>query len=726
MNSTEYSIRNPKSGLALQGVAAALLLAFGTGAWALPTGGAVSAGGASISSSGGTTTIGQSTDKVAINWQGFSIAQGETVRFVQPGSGSVALNRVLGSDPSSILGNLSANGKVFLVNPNGILFGQGAQVNVGALVASTLNISDSDFMAGRYRFSGAGNGDVLNQGSINAPGGYVALLGARVSNEGTIVANMGMVALAAGNAMTLDVAGDGLLNVSVDQGLVNALVENRGLIRADGGSVLLTAQAAGNLLQTAVNNSGVIQAQTLQNHKGTIKLLGDMQSGTMSVDGRLDASAPNGGNGGFIETSAARVSIRDSVVVTTAAAQGLTGTWLIDPQDFIVGAGGNITGATLGAQLVTNSVEITTAPGPGNGDIFINQAVTWVAAPTTTTLTLTAFRDVNINAAITATNGNLSVCCGRDVNVNGAITTVNGSILLAAGRNVSMAAAVSATDGNISMCAGHDVLVNAALTLVRGSSIPAQSLGLPLGLVLSAGNDGTGPGTAGGTVTFGALTPPAAVTGPNAPVTITYNPVSYASPTDYSGKFTLVTSTLTQRMLVFPGGADRGFDGSTLATLTTLVGNPAGVSLVPGAGNTANFDTSASGLLKTINFTGYTLGGPNAANFALPSTCCGTIVGKTRGNIFPITPLAALIASAGPLLATSSLLVMSEALLRPFSPPRSGLVVTEAGTPPVTLVQTFPPEIVPPPVPAPEVVPVVVPPPAPPAPPLRPRKQDRN
>src|SRR5450759_930246 len=283
---------------ALKGLAVSLLLAFGSNVYALPTGGAVSAGSASIAGGAGKMTIGQSSQNVAINWQGFNIGQGEAVQFVQPNSNSVALNRVLGSDPSSILGSLAANGKVFLVNPSGILFGKGAQVNVGGLVASTLNITDGDFMAGRYKFAGAGNGTILNQGSINADGGYVALLGANVSNQGVISAKLGTVALAAGNAVTLDMAGDGLLNVTVNQGAVNALVQNGGVIRADGGQVLLTAQAAGNLLQSAVNNTGVIQAQTVENHTGTIRLLGDMQSGTVNLGGTLDASGTGAGQTG--------------------------------------------------------------------------------------------------------------------------------------------------------------------------------------------------------------------------------------------------------------------------------------------------------------------------------------------------------------------------------------------------------------------------------------------
>jgi filamentous hemagglutinin family protein len=471
-------------------------------AQSLPTGGSVSSGKATVSAGSKTLTVNQTSQNVALNWQTFSIGKDNAVVFVQPNSNSVALNRVLGADPSVILGSLTANGKVFLVNPNGILFGKGANVNVGGLVASTLGISDADFMSGRYAFSGSG-GAVLNQGSINADGGYVALLGASVSNQGLIQANLGTVALAAGEAVTLDVAGDGLLNVAINKGAVNALVENGGVLRADGGRVMMTAQAAGALLRTVVNNSGIIEARTLENRNGTIMLLGDMQSGTMNVGGVFDASAAQGGDGGFIETSAATVNVADGVKVTTAAPFGKTGTWLIDPQDFTIAAtGGNISGATLSAQLVTSSVVISTLPSAGDntggaGDIHVNDAVSWTASGAPTTLTLNAIRDVNINKAITATNGNLVACCGRDVNVNAPITTTNGSVLLNAGQNVNVFHAITTTDGNIALCAGHDVHIDAAVTLTRGTTIPAQSLGLPVGLTLIAGADGSGPGSAG-------------------------------------------------------------------------------------------------------------------------------------------------------------------------------------------------------------------------------------
>ncbi|MCU7376187.1 filamentous hemagglutinin N-terminal domain-containing protein [Paucibacter sp. O1-1] len=432
----------------------ATLLALGATAWAQPTGGVVAAGTATIHTGANSTTIQQSTANVVINWQGFNIGAGQSVQFVQPNSSSVALNRVLGADPSSILGNLSANGQVFLVNPNGILFGKGSVVNVGGLVASSLNIADGDFMAGSYKFSGVG-GAVLNQGAIHADGGHVALLGAQVGNEGVISARLGTVTLAAGNGVTLDVAGDGLLNVSVNQGAVDALVQNGGLIQADGGRVLLTAQSASKLLHSAVNNTGVVRAQTLvTGANGSIMLMADMHSGTVNVDGTLDASAPNGGNGGFIETSAAHVKVDGDAQVTTQASAGKTGNWLIDPMDYTVAVGGgDITGAQLGANLELNNVTIQSVAGAAGtrGDVNVNAAVTW-SAPTT--LTLQAVNDVNINAAITGTNGSLVATAGNDVNVSAATKTTTGNLGFTAGNNVNLSAETTITTGALSAVAG--------------------------------------------------------------------------------------------------------------------------------------------------------------------------------------------------------------------------------------------------------------------------------
>ncbi|PZO05407.1 MAG: filamentous hemagglutinin, partial [Lysobacteraceae bacterium] len=623
---------------ALSALSSALLLALASPAFAqsmAPTGGQVVAGQAGIVQNGSQTTITQNSALAIINWQSFSIGANQTVQFVQPGASSIALNRVIGADPSVIMGTLTSNGQVFLINPNGVLFGNGSSVSVGGLVATTMSLSDGDFLAGRHRFTHAGSGEVVNQGNLQANGGgYVALMGRTVRNEGVISARLGSVALAGGEAVTLDVAGDGLLNVAVTTGAVNALVENRGLVQADGGRVLLTAQAAGNLLHTVVNNTGVIQAQTLENRSGTILLLADMVTGTLNAGGVLDASAPTTGNGGFIETSAATVSVAADIRVTTAAANGRTGHWLIDPQDFTIGSapGNNISGATLSAQLVTNNITITTAgAGPGNGDIFVNDAITWSASGAPTTLSLIADRNVDINAAITATNGNLSVCCGQDINVNAAITTTNGSVLLAAGRNINQSGAITVTDGNLMMCAANDVNINGAITVTRGTNDPTRSLGLQRGLVLSADTDGTGPGITGGTVRFSALAPPTTVTA--APVAIYYNPTSYLTPTDYSTRFTLTEgAALRSYMLVFANAGARVFDGTTTAILSGLIGNPAGVTLVAGPGAVANYDSPEVGN-QGITYSGYSLGGADAGLYALALNCCGTVAAHSTGVI---------------------------------------------------------------------------------------------
>ncbi|WP_258001200.1 YDG domain-containing protein [Janthinobacterium sp. ROICE36] len=447
------------------------------------------AGQATINGAPGATVINQGSQNAVINWANFNINKGESVQFVQPNSNAVALNRVLGSDGTTILGNLSANGKVFIVNPNGVLFGQGASVNTAGLVASTLDINNADFMAGKYQFSGNGTGKVLNQGSISAPGGYVALLGANVSNEGTIQARLGSVALAAGRAITLDVAGDGLLNVAVNAGAVGALVNNGGMIRAAGGSVVLTAQAAGDLLKTVVNNTGVIEAQTIDTRSGTIKLLGDMQSGTVNAGGTLDASAPEGGKGGFIDTSAAHVKIDDALKVTTASSHGLTGTWLIDPTDYTIAAtGGDQTGAFYTNALKSTSVQIQSISGGTGvlGDINVNDTISWSANQ----LKMTAQNNININqplrgsgtASLALEYGQANVASGNLSKYN-----VKAEIDLPSGLNFSTKLG---SDGT----ATAYTVINSlgAATSVGGTDLQGLKNALSGNFVLGANIDATG------------------------------------------------------------------------------------------------------------------------------------------------------------------------------------------------------------------------------------------
>ena len=410
----------------------------------LPTGGQVVAGSAAISQAGTTLTVTQTSGKLATDWQSFNIGVGNTVNFVQPSSSAVALNRVLGSDVSVIQGALNANGQVFLVNPNGVLFTPTAQVNVGALVASTLQLSADDFMAGNYRFSGNSTAGVKNEGRIQVgTGGTVALIAARIENTGNITAPQGNVLMGAGSVVRLDLGGPA--KIEVEAGALNSLIEQGGAIRADGGLIYLTAKAAGDLASSAINHTGIAEARTLSTGaQGEIVLMGDMAKGAVNVGGTLDASAPNGGHGGFIETSAATVKIADALKVSTAAAQGLTGSWLIDPTDFTIASGSGpmtasgVGAATLQGNLATSNVIIATSStntGSELGDIHINSPVSW----NTNTLTLSAHNNININAQLDGgAAGKLSLLYGQ-ASANGGTSTynVNAAVNLAAGPNFS-------------------------------------------------------------------------------------------------------------------------------------------------------------------------------------------------------------------------------------------------------------------------------------------------
>ena len=372
----------------------------------------VSAGSGKVVTQGATTTVTQTSQRLAIDWLNLSTTANEALVFKQPNAQAIALNRITGSSPSNLLGSLTANGQVFILNPNGVLFGAGAQVNVGSLVASTLRLDNTNFMAGNYQFAGDANGSVINQGTITvAPGGTLALMAPVVQNTGTLSAPGGSVLLAGAQGVSLTLQPEGgLVAYTLDSGSAQAMVDNGGLIQAGGGHVVLTAKGVDAMSKAVVNHSGVIEAQTVGSKNGVIELLGDMQSGTVNVSGKLDASAPNadgkGGDGGFIETSAAMVKVADTAQITTAAVAGKAGTWLIDPLDITINSG---LASTISTSLNTGNVTISTAGGNtpstasgeatgGNGDIFVNSAVNWSANK----LTLSAGRYININANLNA------------------------------------------------------------------------------------------------------------------------------------------------------------------------------------------------------------------------------------------------------------------------------------------------------------------------------------
>lgn len=298
--------------LQLKPVAAALIALQGgllPNAFGTPQDGTVVAGHAIISQQGRQTTIQQSSDRAIINWRGFSIGSDEAVRFSQPSASSATLNRVTGDQVSVLLGRLDANGQVLLINPNGVVIGNGARIDVGSLIATTANLADRDFLAGKLNFtqSGKPGAGISNSGSITAAeGGLVALVAPHVRNDGIIQAKLGKVMLGAADTFTIDFYGDGLINLALgeqhrgalhaaDGKPVETLIRQSGQIITDGGkTLLLTADNAGRILDTVINMDGSIRANRISEQNGKIVLSGG--DGRVEVAGSLSTGGDEGGD----------------------------------------------------------------------------------------------------------------------------------------------------------------------------------------------------------------------------------------------------------------------------------------------------------------------------------------------------------------------------------------------------------------------------------------------
>lgn len=330
------------------GSAAALLPLPGL---ANPVGPSVAAGSVSISNPDNQTLLIQQgqTDAI-INWQQFSIGSGESVIFNQPSASSAVLNRVTGGLPSEIFGNLSSNGRVFLVNPQGIVFGNTAQVDVGALVASSLEIGDADFLNGNYLFvqgsdSPAG---ISNAGLIRAAdGGFVVLAADRTGNDGVIATRLGSVVLASGSALTLSLDAQSLVSFTLDAASASGLAQavNNGLIDNAGGIVWMAAATAQSLAAAAVNNSGQIRAQALVDRNGQIFLVA--AGGDLLNNGLLDvAGSSHGGSITLAGDQAVRVGDASALVASASSGSGgavsLSGPELQLLGSLDLGAGGTL------------------------------------------------------------------------------------------------------------------------------------------------------------------------------------------------------------------------------------------------------------------------------------------------------------------------------------------------------------------------------------------------
>ncbi|EQB6856852.1 filamentous hemagglutinin N-terminal domain-containing protein, partial [Salmonella enterica subsp. enterica serovar Newport] len=290
----------------------------------LPTGGQIVAGSGSIQTpSGNQMNIHQNSQNMVTNWNSFDIGKGNTVQFYQPNSSAVALNRVVGGGESKIMGNLKANGQVFLVNPNGVLFGKDASVSTSGFVASTRDIKNDDFMNRRYTFSGGqkAGAEIVNQGALTTnAGGYIVLAADKVSNSGTIRTPGGKTVLAAGERVTLQLDNGGLTSVQVSGDVVNALVENRGLISARDGQVYLTALGQDMLMNTVLNVSGVVEAGGMHRQDGNIVLDGG-DSGVVHLSGTLQADNASG-QGGKVVVQGQNILLDKGSSITATGSKG--------------------------------------------------------------------------------------------------------------------------------------------------------------------------------------------------------------------------------------------------------------------------------------------------------------------------------------------------------------------------------------------------------------------
>jgi len=673
--------------------------------------------------------------KPSINWQSYNVGSHESVNYHQPNSNSITLNRV---DPtagaSKIFGSITANGKVWLINPAGIWFAPGSFVSVGGLLATTANIRDQDFMSGNYHFiqPDGWNGAIVNEGTIiinNA--GLGAFIGVGVSNNGTIKAEMGTVVLGASREYTIDFTGDHLVNFAlgseVSQHAVDAeghtltsAVSNKGAIYANGGRVQLTAKTAGEVLDHAINLSGVAEAKSVKMVNGEVVL--DANEGTVEVSGKLIASGKqpgqtggtvtvfgnaiyinnkakidvsgangggevliggnahgagpernaslvfvgsdtsinanalvngnggkvvvwsndqtdfygnitaqgglSGGNGGWVETSGGRLGFYG--YVDASAANGISGSLLLDPKFVIVQTGGAASLATVSAY----------ANDPTGTDTISPVNINSVAA----NVTIQASSDIIVNTAIAMTSAakTLTLDAGRSILLNADIATNNGVITLLANDSVGVnAAGQSANRSQTSTGnpAGDTETVNGNITQASSTTINSGTAAT----TITIGSSATSPFNPGSISLYGLTAKNISITTPNA---ATLNGA--------------LSSTGTVAINANTSGGSSGFTLASGSSITTTNATAAAIAIVvnstiAGTGSVAlnggNITDANNGTI-TLSTTGVsTASGGNSTGGSITQTA-GTLnstTGKTNINLFvPIGNSSGISGVSGP------------------------------------------------------------------------------
>ncbi len=480
--------RNPTSHR-FAGVALLLAGTLAGGAHAqsvLPTGGHVAAGAATIAPPAGRTlSVNQTSNRAVIDWSSFSVGQPNTVVFTQPGSAAAVLNRVTGATPSTIAGQIQANGQVYLVNPNGIAITRSGSVQVGGgFVASTLGISTGDFMSGNLAFAGNGaSAAVSNAGSIVVgAGGFAALVGGAAANSGVITAPLGKVALGAGEQATLDLNGDGFLQIALPTGAATAdgqaLVSNSGAVEAAGGAVELRAATVATAIRDAVNMSGVIAANSVSGHDGAILLDGG-PGGGVEVSGAINAAgAAAGQSGGAVKITGASVALAATAKIDASGDAGggevevgggphgadasladATTTYVadgavIDASAAGAGNGGAVSVWSNGTTVFNGAIRATGGPGGGNGG--------WVETSGEGILNVGPSAAVSV-AAVSGTPGTWLLDPTSNVDITNATTnnvcTLAGVLTCAPSADTSTVAASAITSNVNGLGAGDNVVV---------------------------------------------------------------------------------------------------------------------------------------------------------------------------------------------------------------------------------------------------------------------------
>ncbi|MFY4742211.1 MBG domain-containing protein [Aliarcobacter butzleri] len=391
--------------------------------YSAPSGGTVVNGNVTINQNGNTTNINQSSQKASINWQDFSISKNETVNFNQPNQNSITLNRVVGTEKSVIDGALNANGQVWLLNSNGTLFGKNAKVNTSGLLVTTKELSDKDFQNGNYNFKGDSKATIENSGFIDSKK-YASFIANAVINNGTIKVHSGTVNLIGASEFSVTLDENSNISLKVTKGVLDALVENNNLIVANGGNVYLTTNAKNELLKGVVNNTGIIEATSLDDLQSEVILFAN--GGTANISGEIKAKDS------FVETSGKDLNVTNEAKITAKK-------WLLDPVNVTIdNSNGTIGNEKVGATVIQTALNNNTdIEIQADNNINVNQAITWSTAQE---LTLNAGNNIYINKEITATNnsGKLALKYGQATTTGGSSDYyVNAKVNLKAGQNFS-------------------------------------------------------------------------------------------------------------------------------------------------------------------------------------------------------------------------------------------------------------------------------------------------